>query len=92
MLLRPLRIVYAVLGLGAFAVLIVPEAASAQPSQTISGMRDFWHVFIAFGIAWVLVFAWAVAIFRRLGRVEAQLKQLAPESEASAVPPASPPA
>jgi CcmD family protein len=59
------------------------EGLAAQGSQTISGMRDFWHVFIAFGIAWVLVFGWAVAIFRRLGRLETQLKELDAERSAS---------
>jgi CcmD family protein len=77
------RRVLAVFALTLLAALWGAEGAHAQSSQTISGMRDFWHVFIAFGIAWVLVFGWAVAIFRRLGRVEAQLKQLAPESEAA---------
>jgi CcmD family protein len=59
------------------------DALSAQGGQTISGMRDFWHVFVAFGIAWVLVFGWAVAIFRRVGRLEAQLRELEGMSSSS---------
>jgi CcmD family protein len=37
-------------------------------------MQQFWHVFIAYAVAWGLVFGWAVAIFRRMGRVEARLR------------------
>jgi CcmD family protein len=64
------------LGLSLALLSLTADGLAAQGGQTISGMRDFWHVFVAFGIAWVLVFGWAVAIFRRLGRVEAQLKEL----------------
>ncbi|CAN5721125.1 hypothetical protein BH23GEM11_BH23GEM11_14480 [soil metagenome] len=37
-------------------------------------MQEFWHVFIAYAVAWGLVFGWAVAIFRRMGRVEERLR------------------
>jgi hypothetical protein len=47
---------------------------AAQAAAPAPQMRQFWHVFVAYGIAWGLVFGWAVAIFRRLGRVEAELK------------------
>lgn len=79
--------------LGGLFALVAVEPLAAQSSQTISGMRDFWHVFIAFGIAWVLVFGWAVAIFRRLGRVESQLKDLVPsDSPDGGQGPQNPPA
>lgn len=38
-------------------------------------MQHFWHVFIAYAVAWGLVFGWAVAILRRLSRVEETLRQ-----------------
>lgn len=38
-------------------------------------MQQFWHVFIAYGLAWLLVFGWAVAIFRRLGQVTRRLEE-----------------
>jgi len=37
-------------------------------------MQQFWHVFIAYAVAWALVFGWAVATFRRIGRVEERLR------------------
>jgi hypothetical protein len=37
-------------------------------------MQQFWHVFMAYAVAWGLVFGWAVAIFRRMGRVEERLR------------------
>jgi CcmD family protein len=37
-------------------------------------MQQFWHVFIAYAAAWALVFGWAVATFRRIGRVEDRLR------------------
>lgn len=70
-----------VLCLLAGVVLLTPELleaqtqAAGQPSAGARQMRHFWHVFIAFGIAWLLVFGWAVSIARRLARVEERLEQ-----------------
>jgi len=49
-------------------------------------MQQFWHVFIAYAVAWALVFGWAVATFRRIGRVEERLRDagIGPEGEAPA--------
>jgi len=57
-------------------VLVVPEVLHAQAAGAAPGrqMRHFWHVFIAYGIAWALVFGWGVAIARRIARVEERLK------------------
>jgi CcmD family protein len=35
--------------------------------------RGFWHVFIAYAIAWLLILVWMVTILRRLARVERKL-------------------
>jgi hypothetical protein len=54
----------------------LPGAAElvAQAGAPAPQMRQFWHVFVAYALAWGLVFGWAVAIFRRLGRVESALR------------------
>lgn len=76
---RLLRIA-AVLALGLPILSFWPELlwAQGQGAQTspegARQMRDFWHVFVAYGLAWLLVFGWAVSIARRLRRVEERLE------------------
>ena len=36
-------------------------------------MRHFWHVFVAYATAWVLILGWVWSIVRRLRRVEEKL-------------------
>lgn len=59
------------------ALLSLPGPVAAQAtdlaSQTLG--RGYWHVFIAYAAAWVLVFGWTVAIGRRLARVERRLER-----------------
>lgn len=54
---------------GDFASL--PERAA--PPRTL---RDYWHVFIAFALAWVLLFGYVVSLGRRFARVEDGLRRL----------------
>jgi len=52
----------------------VPGGLIAQmPEATRLEMRHFWHVFIAYALAWVILFAWIIAILRRVRRVEEKL-------------------
>jgi CcmD family protein len=60
------------------AILILlasPFDVSAQATelgrQTLG--RPYWHVFIAYAIAWVLIGGWVISIARRLARVERRL-------------------
>ena len=46
------------------------ETASRLATQSL---KPYWHVFIAYAIAWVLVFGWLIAMARRLRRVEERL-------------------
>jgi CcmD family protein len=64
------------------AVLVVALVLAAVPMEVLAAqagvaptreMRHFWHVFIAYAIAWALVFGWLVSILRRLKRVEEKL-------------------
>jgi len=64
-----------------FGLVLAPALAAAGPlvaqaeelgRQSLG--RPYWHVFLAYAIAWVLVFGWVVAIARRLGRVERALR------------------
>jgi CcmD family protein len=55
------------------ALFLLPTDLFAQASAAAPRMRDFWHVFIAYGVAWALLFGWVFAIFRRLGRIQSKL-------------------
>jgi CcmD family protein len=44
-----------------------PQAIASQ------NLRGYTHMFIAYSIAWVIIFGWVVSIARRLGRVEKAL-------------------
>jgi CcmD family protein len=58
------------------AVLATPVSAVQEASglggQTLG--RGYLHMFVAYGLAWILVLGWAVSIARRLARVERRLE------------------
>lgn len=60
----------------AWAALLVPADTLAQATelgrQTLG--RAYWHVFVAYAIAWLLIGGWIVSIARRLARVERRLR------------------
>jgi CcmD family protein len=47
--------------------------AVVRAVQEGSSMREFWHVFVAYAVAWVLIFGWIVSILRRLAKVEERI-------------------
>jgi CcmD family protein len=63
-----------------------PVTLQAEAAQTSSGLpevappprtlRAYWHVFIAFGLAWTLLFGYAIVLGRRFGALERQVKRL----------------
>lgn len=58
------------------ALAAVPAwAQDAMPAAGLArqSLRPYWHVFIAYAIAIVLVLAWVVSISRRLRDVEDRL-------------------
>lgn len=58
------------------AVALLAVALFASPvwaQATPTGLRPYWHVFIAYAIAIVLIMAWAISIARRLGDLEKRL-------------------
>jgi len=57
-------------------LLMVPAAVSGQGTSAPS-FRPYFHVFVAYAIAWGLVLAWLITIARRLGRVEQRLARQA---------------
>lgn len=59
------------LALYASPLTLLAQEAGALGRQTLG--RPYWHVFIAYAIAWVLVFGWLIAMARRLRRVEERL-------------------
>lgn len=74
------KMVFWYIALAAMAVLLpgVLHAQGGLPdpdalaSQTL---RGYTHMFIAYAIAWVLIFGWIISIARRLGRIEKALKE-----------------
>lgn len=63
----------------ALAVLAAAPAWAQDPALPAAGMaqqslRPYWHVFIAYAIAIVLVLGWVVSISRRLREVEERLR------------------
>jgi CcmD family protein len=55
---------------GAMAGPVFAQQAAAPPLE----MRHFWHVFIAYALAWVLIGGWLFSIVRRLRKVEERLR------------------
>lgn len=66
---RSLSIVLIVAVVG--GVLAPDVAAQGVPGSGLG--RPYWHVFLAYVIAWALVFGWVVSIARRLARIEKRL-------------------
>ncbi len=64
---------WAFLALACLGLLIGPEILAAQVETGTREMRHFWHVFIAYAAAWILILGWIVSIVRRLRRVEERL-------------------
>lgn len=46
---------------------------AATPPATL---RSYTHVFVAFAVAWVLLFGYTVTVSRRFGKLEEELKRL----------------
>ena len=46
---------------------------AAPPPRTL---RAYWHVFIAFAIAWALLFGYVVVLGRRFGSLEREVARL----------------
>ena len=45
-------------------------AVGPLSGQVVGGtLRPYWHVFIAYAVAWIVVVGWLIQIARRLGRV-----------------------
>jgi CcmD family protein len=55
-----------------------PETSSGLPARAAPPrtLRAYWHVFVAFAIAWVLLFGYTVALGRRFARIERELESM----------------
>jgi CcmD family protein len=63
-------------GFVAAAALVLPHAELAAQATELGRQtlgRAYWHVFIGYAIAWLVVGGWIVSIARRLARVERRL-------------------
>ncbi len=50
-----------------------PAAGSAQFQGPPRTLRGYWHLFVAFAVAWLLLFGYTVSLVRRFARVEREL-------------------
>jgi CcmD family protein len=60
------------------AVVALPAAAQQSlPGSNVGqqNLQPYHFVFIAYALAWLLVFAWVVSVSRRLARVEKRLEE-----------------
>ena len=67
------RWLVAVSAVAVFLWLVPVDLAAQAPEATRLEMRHFWHVFIAYALAWIILFAWIVSILRRFRRLEEKL-------------------
>lgn len=59
-------------------LLVLASDVSAQMGATTlaqQSLRPYWHVFIAYTLAWLLVFGWVISLARRFARVEQELQK-----------------
>ncbi len=58
-----------------FVASATPDGLSAQATAEAGAreMRHFWHVFVAYAAAWILILGWVWSIVRCLRRVEDKL-------------------
>jgi len=54
----------------------LPLAAQSLPGSDVGAqnLRAYHFVFLAYAIAWLLVFGWVVSVARRLARLEKHLQ------------------
>lgn len=69
-----LPFVTTVLLLLAGSALVAQQGGGAAPPLAGQSLRPYGYVFVAYAIAWLLVFGWAFSIARRLARVERRLE------------------
>ena len=62
------------LALVAAAVLLASPAAAQQTELASQSLRPYRFVFLAYALAWILVFGWIVAVARRLARLDQRLR------------------
>lgn len=51
-------------------------AESSAPVNPPRTLRAYWHVFVAFAVAWALIFGYTLSLGRRFRRLEDQLTGL----------------
>jgi CcmD family protein len=52
---------------------VLPGEQASAPPRTL---RAYWHVFIAFALAWLLLFGYAVSLSRRFRKLEQDVDAL----------------
>jgi CcmD family protein len=53
-----------------------PSSGLPQQSAPARTMRAYWHVFVAFALAWLLLFAYALSLGRKFARIEREMDAL----------------
>lgn len=65
---------------GTVLVVLVPPGDLLAQAAGPPSFRPFWHVFVAYAIAWLLLLGWLISIARRLGRVEERMGRRADQT------------
>lgn len=65
-------------GASAAARRLTTQPASGLPARQAPPrtLRAYWHVFVAYALAWALLFGYVVHVARKFGRVERELEAL----------------
>jgi CcmD family protein len=72
------------LGIGSCLLLVAALTAPVAAAQVATELgrqtlgRPYWHLFIAYALAWIVVAGWVISIARRLSRIERRLTQEPP--------------
>lgn len=54
-----------------------PRSGLPAPAAPPRTLRAHWHVFIAFAIAWLLLFAFVVRLHRRFAQLDREMREVA---------------
>lgn len=53
-----------------------PQAGLPAPAAPPRTLRAYWHVFIAFAIAWLLLFLFVVRLHRRFAQLDREMREV----------------
>ena len=55
---------------------VAPQSGLPARQAPPRTLRAYWHVFVAFAVAWILLFGYALSLGRRFARLERDIQAL----------------